>query len=267
MNDGLGPPALPEAALPEEAVAAEAVDAGVAGGTSPPLTPRQRRLVEGAIPMVNRLAWALALRRFPGMRDELRSAGYEALALAVRSYDARLGERFTTYAWRRVFGAMIDCAHIVRPAARDLIEAMRKAGFEVAATLRDDTDVFADADIDVDRRLGDSCGDVALGMALALGSGGSAPAGDEALVQKEEYARAIRALKEARAALSPEGRLLIELRYEQGLTIADIARRVSLSEATVKRRCREILTRMQKMLIARGISSPPPAAELPLDEA
>jgi RNA polymerase sigma factor (sigma-70 family) len=212
--------------------------------------------------MVNRLAWALALRRFPGMRDELRSAGYEALVRTAQSYDARLGERFTTYAWRRVFGAMVDCAQEVRPSARSFVEAMRKAGFDLAATLRDETDVFADADSDVDRRLGDTCDDVAIGMAVALGGGG-APSGEEALIEREDYARAIRALEEARATLSPEARLLLELRYEHGLTIAETAARVALSEATVRRRCREILDRLQKALAARGISSPL-AAELPL---
>ncbi|AUX34348.1 MULTISPECIES: sigma-70 family RNA polymerase sigma factor [Sorangium] len=261
MRDGLG---QPSAACPAWAAHTEgAASAEGAGASSPPLTPRQRRLVEGAIPMVNRLAWALALRRFPGMRDELRSAGYEALVLAVRSYDARLGGRFTTYAWRRVFGAMIDCAQEVRPSARSLVEAMRRAGFELAATLRDETDVFADADGDVDRRLGDTCDDVAIGMAAALWNGGGAPSREEALIEREHYARAIHALEEARAALSPEGRLLLELRYEQGLTIAETAARVASSEATVKRRCRETLARLQKMLAARGISSPP-AAELPL---
>lgn len=144
---------------------------------------------------------------------------------------------------------------------------MRKAGFDLAATLRDETDVFADADSDVDRRLGDTCDDVATGMAVALGGGG-APSGEEALIRREDYVRAIRALDEARATLSPEWRLLLELRYEQGLTIAEAAARVSLSEATVKRRCREMLDRLQKVLAARGISSPP-AAELPwpLEEA
>jgi RNA polymerase sigma factor (sigma-70 family) len=253
---------------PDEAGAEEAGAEGGASASSAPLTPRQQKLVEAAIPMVDRLAWALALRRFPGLRGELRSAGYEGLVLAARSYDACLGERFTTYAWRRVFGAMIDCAHQVRPAARSLVEAMRRAGLDLAATLRDDTDVFSDGDGDVDRHLGDVCDDVGLAMAAALGRGGGAPFGEEALVEKEAYARAIRALREARCALSPEGRLLLELRYEQGLTIAETAARVSMSEATVKRRCKEILTRLRRTLVARGISSSP-AAELvlPLDEA
>ncbi|WP_437585618.1 sigma-70 family RNA polymerase sigma factor [Sorangium sp. So ce1000] len=248
MRDGLEPPGV----------------AGAEGASAqpPPLTPRQRALVEGAIPMVDRLAWALALRRFSGMRDELRSAGYEALVQAVRSYDARLGERFTTYAWRRAFGAMIDCAKQARPAGRSLVEAMNKGGFALAATLRDDSDVFVDADGDVELRLGDACDDVAAGMAVALRSGG-VPSGEEELLLREDYARAIRALEEVRAALSVEGRLLLELRYEQGLTLGEIAGRVSLSEATVKRRYKELLGRLRRALAGRGISSLP-AAELPL---
>ncbi|XXY51450.1 sigma-70 family RNA polymerase sigma factor [Sorangium sp. So ce269] len=263
MRDGLGQPSAARSAQAARAEGIASAEGPRVPSPPPPLTPRQRTLVEGAIPMVNRLAWALALRRFPGMRDELRSAGYEALVLSVRSYDARLGERFTTYAWRRIFGAMVDCARQVRPSSRSLVEAMRRAGFDLAVTLRDETDVFADGDSDVNRRLGDTCDDVATGMAVALGGGGIAPSGEEALIHREDYARAIRALAEARATLSPEGQTLLELRYEQGLTIPETAARVSLSEATVKRRCREMLARLQKVLAARGISSPM-ASELPL---
>ncbi len=65
--------------------------------------------LEACLPMVRRLAWSVA-RRCPGLIpvDDLYGEGLLGLVEARRRYDPTRGAAFTTYAWSRIRGRMLD---------------------------------------------------------------------------------------------------------------------------------------------------------------
>ena len=93
----------------------------------------------------------------------------------------------------------------------------------------------------------------------------SAPAPD-ALVEREELrpravlARA--ALDRAIAALDPQERLIVRLRFVNGLGVVDIARTLQLEQRPLYRRLDQILTRLRHRLEADGVNAQAVAALL-----
>jgi RNA polymerase sigma factor for flagellar operon FliA len=62
-------------------------------------------------------------------------------------------------------------------------------------------------------------------------------------------------------ALAPEDRRLVRLRYWEGLTIAEIARRLDVPQKPLYRRMERALARLRRTLLAAGVtSSPEPGA-------
>ena len=89
------------------------------------LTPEQAARVERAVGQVAKLADKMATK-LPGLsRDDLRSAGHEALVKAALRFDPEQGVPFAAYAHYRVRGAMIDAARRNHPAARRHSRALR----------------------------------------------------------------------------------------------------------------------------------------------
>lgn len=74
-----------------------------------PQTPRIDALVREAMPLVGYVVTEM-LSRLPAhvRRDDLESAGYEALVRCARSYDPSVGTSFAQYARIRVRGAVVD---------------------------------------------------------------------------------------------------------------------------------------------------------------
>jgi RNA polymerase sigma factor (sigma-70 family) len=85
------------------------------------------------------------------------------------------------------------------------------------------------------------------------------PGPDEIAMQREQTLAAARvsaALEEALAALDPDDRLILRLQCEDGLTVAEIARRLTLDQPALYRRIERILKRLREMLRGGGINSP-----------
>lgn len=74
---------------------------------------------------------------------------------------------------------------------------------------------------------------------------------DEAAAREELRPHAVRAriaLDEAMATLEPQDRLIVRLRFENGLGIADIARTLALPQRPLYRRLEQILARLRRHL-------------------
>jgi RNA polymerase sigma factor (sigma-70 family) len=72
-----------------------------------PLTPEQKELAELYVPMAMALAWPLK-RRWPQHADEFDSAAWLALVKAAGIFDPARHVKFSTFARRRIVGALKD---------------------------------------------------------------------------------------------------------------------------------------------------------------
>jgi RNA polymerase sigma factor (sigma-70 family) len=85
-----------------------------------------------------------------------------------------------------------------------------------------------------------------------------APGSDERLDRELEVraaARLQRALREAREALPAEDRMILSMRYEDGLTVAQIGRTLGLPQKALYGRIERILDRLRRELEARGATA------------
>jgi RNA polymerase sigma factor (sigma-70 family) len=107
-----------------------------------PLTPEQSRLVEdhmGIVPTLVRTHTPPA----PWTREDLMSAGYEALCKAAQRWSPREGCTFGTYAYRRVQGAFLDELRSIKLGSRNMKAAQTSEMTEVhEPTWNDDHSEF-----------------------------------------------------------------------------------------------------------------------------
>ena len=85
------------------------------------------------------------------------------------------------------------------------------------------------------------------------------PGPDEIASERERNlaaARAAAALEEALAKLAPRDRLILRLKYEDGVTVVDIARRLRLDQKGLFRHIERLLKRLRSELQKDGIDSP-----------
>lgn len=74
---------------------------------TPPTTPDE--LIEAHVPLARRAARAYA-RKLPRLADEFASAALLGLVEAARRFDPGRGVKFSTFAARRITGAILDAA-------------------------------------------------------------------------------------------------------------------------------------------------------------
>lgn len=80
------------------------------------------RLAEEHLPFVRRVAARMASKAHPYLEiDDLIGIGAEALVRASEQYDPRRGASFSTFAYLRVRGAMIDGIGMAAPLPRGLV--------------------------------------------------------------------------------------------------------------------------------------------------
>jgi len=85
----------------------------------------------------------------------------------------------------------------------------------------------------------------------------SGPAADDNVVRAEHDFLAKRvqaALVRARQALEPEDRLILKMRFEDGVSVADIARALHLNQKRLYRTIERLLSRIAESLEAEGVS-------------
>ena len=90
---------------------------------------------------------------------------------------------------------------------------------------------------------------------------GAVPAGDLAspevqLQGKDTSTRAQGFINEVMAALNPQDRIVLRMRFEDGISVADIARTLHLDQKRLYRRIEELLAGFRKALEERGLGWP-----------
>ena len=92
-----------------------------------------------------------------------------------------------------------------------------------------------------------------------VGMPSAEPGPDEIAMEREQCLAAARvsaALEAALATLDPDDRLILRLQCEDGLTVAEIARRLTLDQHALYRRIQRVLQRLRELLQVAGINSP-----------
>ncbi len=205
-------------------------------------------LVRSAMPLVGYVVTEL-LARLPAhvRRDDLESAGYEALVRSARSYDPSVGTTFTQYARIRVRGAIVDelrsgdwASRGTRRAERALVstedrltqqlgrhpeaqEVAAELGSDGAEMLRTRERVQRAAVLSLNALVGDSDVDIATGLA-------SNDPGQEERLLAQERSESLRA---AVAALPERLRIVVEGYFLGERPMAELARELGVSESRI----------------------------------
>jgi RNA polymerase sigma factor for flagellar operon FliA len=185
--------------------------------------------------------------------DELYAAGMAGLVEADRAFDPERGVAFSTFAYHRIRGAVIDdcrrMGHMRRmyrraatfdSAATDIVASqppptgpvvtqMQRAGW-IASTL----DAMATA--------------FAIGEAQEAAATNETQAPDRTLESDELK----RLLREALPKLEPAGREVVRQHYFEGEGFAEIARNLGVSRSTVSRVHRRALEDLRPLVRALG---------------
>jgi len=226
------------------------------------VTPQNRDLlIMSCQGMVRSIAWKIH-QRLPLHvdLDDLVAYGQVGLAEAARDFDPLRGLKYTTFAWYRVRGAILDGVAKMRRFQRGDLDGER---FDRMAN-----EALAD---------GGGTGDVAgtlvddgawlKGMASALAvtfvatfAGSAAEPLDRAdataerpeaiVIRGEVVAR----LRELVAALPVDARTLIEATYFEGVTLTEAASRLGISKAWASRLHSRTLGRLARSLGEAGLA-------------
>lgn len=171
--------------------------------------------------------------------DDLRGVAFEALSRAALTFDPNKKTAFSTYAWRRVTGAVLSAIRAAKKRRPleiplDVIETIGEAG---AA----DEDALVGR---IDATLAE------LMEAFVLGCAGVewATHGEAQMLRRERHAE----LAAAMAALTPEDRLLFELRHREGWMWQPLAERLGISVRTAKYHDARIRADLREALCGRG---------------
>jgi RNA polymerase sigma factor (sigma-70 family) len=211
--------------------------------------------VRAALYLVARLTahFARRYRLNESQQEELYSAGCEALTKAAPRYDPSWGTPFENFAWKRITGAM------KRALAREseLYAAASAQMLEQMEQLIDTGNPFLDSDEDVVAAIAGHLGDATAGLFVFLLGPMRSAATEEAIVQRETYADALRWLEKGLTMLAPGEAELIEMRYWQQRSWPAVAGAIGVSESTAKRRDAEVLAKLKNHLVTHGIRDAP----------
>jgi RNA polymerase sigma factor for flagellar operon FliA len=225
---------------------------------SMPFSAEQRALLEagqvevGAAVRRLRTRWTTCLGE-----DEAEELARGGLEQAVQSYSPELGVAFGQYARFRVEGAILDGIRAESRRER-IARAMRVAGRAFLAEQRDEGDVLRDSEEEQRRQLRAHVEAHAASMIEAMVARAREEQAEDALVAREEHARAMRLLEEARAVLPARDREILALRYEKGLEFVPMSKHFGVGESTLRRHHRSVLQRLGAELVKKGVTYPPP---------
>jgi RNA polymerase sigma factor for flagellar operon FliA len=204
--------------------------------------------------------------------DELVSAGTIGLMTAVKSFDARRGLAFSTFAVPRIRGSILDelrrqdhVPRSVRRKARDISRAreqlMRRLGrmpedSEMASALCTDVHTLWRWQAEVE-------GSVHLSLTATAGDEGSTvPTRAELLSNEEEGVDErlsregeVALLREAILRLNDQERTVLSLYYFEELKSADIAEVLGISESRVSQIRSKALGRLRSELAPLGVTA------------
>ena len=175
------------------------------------------------------------------VRDDLRSEAFEALSRASATYDPSHPSQcsFTTYAWRRVTGAVLDAVR--KEAKRVSLETSLDAAEEIAADGSSTPEAGVIAQIDAATAV------IMAAFAASCVASELHANGEAKLLERETLAEVERAL----ADLPALDRRLFELRHREGARWEEVVVQVGMSERKARDRCEEIRERLRRVLMGR----------------
>lgn len=232
-------------------------------GARPPMTSDQRGWYEATFHLVERYAREAASRPPQTLElDELRSIGTLAHRRAVVEFDPSHGVELEDFAKGRIRWALFHARRAEDRAARAM-RAMELVGADFYATASSDWDVLCDDDETLtSSRL--VCADLATQMFVA-GARQAAPATpatpEEALIDAQEGALALRALDGAAERLSPELLPMIECIARRQTPLTEIAKEMGLSYPAARKLRARALAEMRLALEQQGVREPPSRME------
>lgn len=184
---------------------------------------------------------------------ELMGYGFQGLLEARERFDPERGVQFSTYAYYRVRGAVLDgvreMAYLPRKvhAQRRAAEALDRAAEEVALQRAKTPEARADIQKTlqaVDDILGKTCAAMVLGVVGQADE--DAPEGAEsAIIDREEHA----AVREALEVLDDRERALVEGHYFGERTLEEIGAEMGISKSWASRLCTRALGKMRAALL------------------
>ncbi len=227
---------------------------------SPALTPEQAARVERNAELVRRIAAKLARTVGVLSTDELISAGNEGLVQAALRYDSNSGASFSTFAYYRIRGAMLDAIRAAHPGRRRtkralvrldqtnaLLEQAASEQRERAGAGRQTIEQRVTAARELVRR-------AAMVTVLSEPRSHDIETIDEdqddpeqALLARESRDRVWAAVDE----MEPTERRLLVAIYQRGETMAQYAHEKGTSAATISRRHAKTLDRLGKRVRAQ----------------
>ncbi|MGK3999684.1 sigma-70 family RNA polymerase sigma factor [Sorangium sp. So ce1024] len=237
--------------------------AGKAGDVLPLLTPKQRALVERALPRVEARARWYA-RRYAGLvdREQLVAAGGKAVVEAVRRYDPAQEVPFESFVSARIDGSMLDLVRAETTARRRDV-AMRRAIATLAAHHRGGFDVLRDGPEEIRAKLQAFSDELATVAFVAGAEAARRPSSDEDAAERVDHAAVMRALDEALAELPEDERRALGAVFVDGMDMHEAAAFLGVAYITVRRRLERGRERLRKALLRRGVRSAPPPRDEP----
>lgn len=181
---------------------------------------------------------------------DLRAWGHQGLLEAKRRFDAERGVRFTTFAYYRVRGAVLDGVRKQGWLKRRAYAKLKafEATDDVAEQLADAEAQSPSATLAARaQQLGDALAKISAAYMLsAVGQGEeSAPDTPEELVTSAETRDIV---KQGLSGLPERERQLLEVIYFEGSTIEEAGARLGLSKSWASRMHAKALDRMRKSL-------------------
>lgn len=201
------------------------------------LTEQARAMVAAATPMVAQVVRAFRVE--PHVREELRSAGFEALSLAALRYDASQGP-FEPFASAAVRGAVLRTLGKEFRARRPLQRLIDRGS--LGLTKPRDTSLEEALSSDA----GDERADVVAGLERVVAGylgveSVRAASGEEQILSRDAYRRVLTALDTVSSAeraafmgYMVEGRSHEELRTEAGLSKRTVQRMIERTQETIR---------------------------------
>jgi RNA polymerase sigma factor for flagellar operon FliA len=224
----------------------------------------RQHLITSCQGLVRSIAWKVH-QRLPSHvdLDDLVAYGQVGLAEAARDFDSGRGGQFTTYAWYRVRGAILDGLSRMRWFNRGDFEAGRyeRMAHETLADVDSSGIDHAFSPADAIARQGVWLKGMSSALAVACmgswcGSGVEDEIADSAIeppdriVMRREMAAILR---EAVAALPSDMSTLVRLTYFEGQTLTAAAETVGISKAWASRLHTRALSQLAANLQAVGL--------------
>jgi RNA polymerase sigma factor for flagellar operon FliA len=223
-----------------------------------PLSDVERDRITSHTALVSELARSVTSRHRSSFSiEELRSAGYEGLVAAARSFDPVHGLPFRAFAYFRVQGAMIDAIRREARASRARLLAAASALQRHLQTEPDDTNPL-DEDDDAARerlqRMAEQSMACLVEASIAEASRRAGRPTEQAAERDADEAR-VAALSAARAELSARDRRILELLFDEERQLPEAARELSVSASTLRRHLPGVYSRLASRLRGRGVVS------------